>query len=182
MSPIKKAQEKILFSSGQPMHLQVISSQVTRLDGLVYDTQFVQCGTGKGSVCVAFDDAGRLLLRKHWRAALRGESLEFPRGRAMAEESPEDCARRELYEETGLEVQEATLLTKIHGDTGLLRDEVCIVACRVSYPVSSDMGDGEFSSTSWASPEEFKRLVLEGCVSDALTISAFLIWELWQLS
>jgi ADP-ribose pyrophosphatase len=61
---------------------------------------------------------GRIMLNCNYRHATRSWELEIPRGFADAKEKPEECARRELKEETGFCVDEITLLGKMPPDTG----------------------------------------------------------------
>jgi ADP-ribose pyrophosphatase len=51
---------------------------------------------------VAIDREGMLTLVRQRREAVRKELLELPAGTLEKDESPLDCARRELEEETGL--------------------------------------------------------------------------------
>jgi ADP-ribose pyrophosphatase len=53
-------------------------------------------------VVVAIDRDGMLTLVRQRREAVRKELVELPAGTLEAGESPLDCARRELEEETGL--------------------------------------------------------------------------------
>ena len=51
---------------------------------------------------VPVDEAGRVHLVGQWRVPLDEYSWEIPEGGAEPGEPPEDCARREMQEETGL--------------------------------------------------------------------------------
>ena len=56
----------------------------------------------RGAVAVIPIDAqGRLILVEQWRRAIERITLELPAGMLDPNESPEDCAQRELQEETG---------------------------------------------------------------------------------
>ena len=60
---------------------------------------------------VPVDDAGNILLVRQFRYAVAGEMLELPAGSMDKDgESPEDCARRELAEETGFGAEEWKIL------------------------------------------------------------------------
>jgi ADP-ribose pyrophosphatase len=47
------------------------------------------------------DDEPRILLQKQWRPPINQTVIEVPAGLMDANETPEDCAIRELKEETG---------------------------------------------------------------------------------
>ncbi|MDP2719423.1 MAG: NUDIX hydrolase [Dehalococcoidia bacterium] len=52
-------------------------------------------------VLIALDEQERILLVKQYRYAVKQFLLELPAGMIEPGETPEDCARRELQEETG---------------------------------------------------------------------------------
>ena len=56
----------------------------------------------RGAVAVIpIDSQGRIVLVEQWRRAIEKVTLELPAGMLDPGESPEDCAQRELQEETG---------------------------------------------------------------------------------
>lgn len=55
-----------------------------------------------GAACVIFDDAGRVLLVHHTYGRL---NWELPGGGSEPREAPDETARRELLEETGLRAE-----------------------------------------------------------------------------
>jgi 8-oxo-dGTP pyrophosphatase MutT (NUDIX family) len=58
--------------------------------------------TALGAACAIFDDAGRVLLVHHTYGRL---NWELPGGGAAPGEAPDETARRELLEETGLHAE-----------------------------------------------------------------------------
>ena len=64
---------------------------------------------------VPYFDNGDTVLVRQWRHAWNVSSWEVPAGTADPGENPEDCARRELAEETGLVAARYTLLGTVHG-------------------------------------------------------------------
>ena len=56
---------------------------------------------GGSVVIVPLDAAGNLVFVRQYRHATGQDILELPAGTLSADEAPEDCARRELREETG---------------------------------------------------------------------------------
>ena len=67
-------------------------------------------GARKSAVVVAITQDGELILEKHYRYPLRSHVIELPAGLVDGNESPEDCARRELEEETGYSPRELFFL------------------------------------------------------------------------
>lgn len=68
---------------------------------------------------VAVDDAGRVVLLRHYRHALGARILELPAGKLDIEgEEPVAAAARELAEEVGLEAAELTELVRFANSGG----------------------------------------------------------------
>ena len=69
---------------------------------------------------------GEIPLVRQYRPACGGVTLELPSGLMEAGETPEQCARRELAEEVGLEVEELRLrrLGVLRPDTGRLENRL----------------------------------------------------------
>lgn len=171
------AKETERFASTSPEGFRVVESAVDRSDGLSFKTLWALREPGRGSVCIAVDEAGRLLAGRHWRAAIADWSWEFPRGSAMANEDAVQTALRELAEETGLVARHGRLLTTVHADTGVLRDDVAVVECRDFEDLALVDRDGEFSNLEWLEPGRLEAMVADGTVFDGLTMAAYLAWR-----
>jgi len=68
-------------------------------------------------VIVAVNAQERLLLVRQFRPAVNMMTLELPAGHIEPGETPEDAARKELWEETGHEAGTLELLTKVSPST-----------------------------------------------------------------
>jgi ADP-ribose pyrophosphatase len=68
-------------------------------------------GHTKSAVVIALTPQNEVLLEKHYRVPVRKYVIELPAG-LVDDESPEECARRELLEETGYEAKELIYLFK----------------------------------------------------------------------
>lgn len=78
-----KVRQDIIQTPGEPTH--------------VWDIAVTQ-----GAVAIIpIDPQGRLILVAQWRRAIGKITLELPAGMLDKDESPLDCAQRELQEETG---------------------------------------------------------------------------------
>lgn len=80
---------------------------------------------------VAVDRQGRIPLVRQYRPAVDAYTWELPAGTLEAGESAEECCRRELLEETGLEVAAMSKLGSYWPDTGRLSNvqHVFLVSC-----------------------------------------------------
>ncbi len=65
-----------------------------------------------GVIIFATDEEDAIIMVRQFRPALNKVCLEFPSGGIDGNESAEDAARRELYEETGYHSQEMKLLRR----------------------------------------------------------------------
>ena len=79
-------------------------------------------GHTETAVVIAVTEENEVLLEKHYRVPVRKYVIELPAG-LVDDESPEECARRELLEETGYEVKELIYLFKGAICQGLTRME-----------------------------------------------------------
>ena len=69
---------------------------------------------------------GRVVLIRQYRYAASNELLEIPAGTLEPNEAPEDCARRELEEETGYKCQEMKKMMEIFLAPGYSTEKIHI--------------------------------------------------------
>lgn len=91
-------------------------------------------------VIVALNDQGQLLLVRQFRPAVAMMTLELPAGHIEPGETPEDAARKELWEETGHETGTLELLTKVSPSTARFTNRLwCFFAPDVKPGSSQDL-------------------------------------------
>jgi ADP-ribose pyrophosphatase len=89
-------------------------------------------------VIVALHDRG-LVVTQEFRAPLWGYEYGFPAGLLDANETPEEAARREIKEETGLCLTKIELISPpLYSSAGLSDEAVCMVFGHVEGEISSD--------------------------------------------
>jgi 8-oxo-dGTP pyrophosphatase MutT (NUDIX family) len=115
---------------------------------------------------VLFDLQGRVLLCHNERG-----DWELPGGRPYREEDDETCLRREIREETGLEVEVAELLTTYRFDV-LPGREVAIRAygCRLSSRVSPLVLSDEHTDLAFVASEALQTIDLPSGYRDAIAL------------
>src|SRR5690349_10006598 len=83
------------------------------------------------SAVVAVDDAGKIVLIRQYRHAAGGYIWELPAGVLDSPgEQPEECARRELREETGLEARDVVQLGSIFTTPGFCDERIHLFLAR----------------------------------------------------
>lgn len=131
-----------------------------------------------GSTIFVHDDSGRLLLLKH---AASGKWV-LPGGKMEPGESFEDCARRELREETGLEAQALQPLTLFAGpafryDDGKgVWDSVGVLFLAQNVSGELNLPAGEILEACWVEPDEVQDADLLG----SYTRQALAFWRARQ--
>ncbi|MBB1482430.1 NUDIX hydrolase [Tessaracoccus sp. MC1865] len=127
-----------------------------------------------GAVALAIRRAAatEVLLVRHIRPIPGVTLWELPRG--IAERTDEDmvaAARREFTEETGLPTESGRSLGSVYPDSGLLANEVAVVAVTLSNgPWSTP--DGEVLEARWFPVAGLPALVVSGHLRDGISLSA----------
>jgi hypothetical protein len=106
----------------------------------------------------------RVALVRQYRPAVDGDTLELPGGLREEEESPEACAVRELYEETGLRACEPPVaMPALRPEPGRLENTLWPFFVRTSAP-----------DPEWRPEPGVSRLLLSGDeLSDAIRSGRF---------
>ncbi|SIO59495.1 ADP-ribose pyrophosphatase YjhB, NUDIX family [Singulisphaera sp. GP187] len=120
------------------------------------------------------DEQGRIWLVGQYRYPLQRYSWEIPEGGGHASESPEDAARRELREETGLTAGRLELIAKSHLSNSV-SDELGFIyrATELEQGISEPEGSERLQvrrvewSEAWA-------MVQDGTITDSMSVIALL--------
>ncbi len=128
-----------------------------------------------GAVAVVAFKGEELLLVRQYRFPVQKFMLEMPAGKLDSGESPEDCARRELLEETGYGPVELEKLTVIETSPGFSDEAIHIFTCEVEKIGESDPDEGEFVEPVFMKIEEVVKRITDGSISDSKTISGVLL-------
>ncbi|TML12528.1 MAG: NUDIX hydrolase [Actinobacteria bacterium] len=110
-------------------------------------------------VVVAIDREGMLALVRQRREAVRKELLELPAGTLEDGESPLDCARRELEEETGLTGGSWRERTVFYTTPGFCREKMHLFFAEdVDAGISRPEADEQLELVSWPKADIESRL------------------------
>ncbi len=123
---------------------------------------------------VAIDRDGMLTLVRQRREAVRTELLELPAGTLEEGETPLDCARRELEEETGLTGGTWREVTAFYTTPGFCRERMHLFFAEgLERGEASPESDEELEVVRWA-PEEIAAKV--SGLEDAKTLAGLFLY------
>ena len=126
---------------------------------------------------------GRVWLVEQFRYTIQERALELPQGGWETENvDPEELARGELKEETGLHAAEMTYLGFLWIAYGFCRQKQHVfLATGLTMQRARSRRRGARPCRSTPAPlEEFEQMILDGTIRDASTIAAWGLYLSWQ--
>ena len=122
-------------------------------------------------------DADHVVLLRNYRFVL-GETLwEVPAGTREPGEPLEDCARRELAEETGYTAATWTYLGFLYASPGVMDEKLHLFVAEGLTPGAMAPEADEQLEPVTVRLDEAVRMCLTGEIKDAKTIASLLLWE-----
>lgn len=122
--------------------------------------------------------SGEIVLVRQFRHAAGGWLLEAPAGKLDAGEAPEDCARRELEEETGLVAARIEKLGMIHTTPGFSDEIIHLYVARDLSQGVAARDEHEVMTVERHAAADVARMLRDGRISDAKTICALALLHL----
>jgi ADP-ribose pyrophosphatase len=126
---------------------------------------------------VPLTSGGKIPIVWQYRPALEGFSWELPAGMVDPGESPIDCCRRELLEETGLTARSIHPLGDTSPCTGRLDNRIHSFFVETGERIA-DFEQEPGMTVKLVSPAEVGRLITSGNFASQLHIGALLLAEL----
>ena len=123
---------------------------------------------------VAIDKNGRIILEKQYRKPAEDILIEIPAGKIEGDEEPENCAFRELEEETGFIPGSLRHLTTIFTSPGFTTEKIHIFLATELKQGKVNFDEDERIDLIYASPEDAVRMIYNGSIRDAKTIVGIL--------
>jgi ADP-ribose pyrophosphatase len=187
-----------LFFSTALLHAMVLSSPQTKdlhpmntrdhrtlFTGLVVDIEQIDVMVGSrgwhpyqvvrhpgGAAALPLHEDGSVTLIRQLRPAVKMNMLEIPAGRLSPDEPPQECAARELLEETGLRAERLESLGIIHPSPGVFDEVIHLFLAR-------GLTQGEAEPEAYEEIEAVRmplakamELVMNGEITDGKTIAA----------
>ena len=130
---------------------------------------------GGSVVLVPIDDEGNLLLVRQYRHAAERDLLELPAGTRDEEEPFEECAAREIREETGMEADELRKVGDFYLAPGYSTEFMAVfLATGLSHnPLEADFD--EFLQVEKIPLKKAVDLFQSGEIVDAKSLAAWLL-------
>lgn len=149
-----------------------MASRTTRVAGSEVD--------GVGIIALSKTTPKKIILQKQFRPPVEGVCIEFPAGLIDPNETPLQCAIRELHEETGYVCSEADHLTSsnvLFNDAGFTNTNLISVSVEVDLTKPENVNPvpklepNEYIETFWVElaklPEELESLAKQGYKVDS---------------
>jgi ADP-ribose pyrophosphatase len=127
-----------------------------------------------GAVCVAaITEENELLFVRQFRYPFKEILLELPAGKFdRKDEDPLDCAKRELFEETGAVGRDYKYLGKIYTSPGFCDEIIHLYSCRVESVGESRPDEDEFLDVLQIQFDDAVSMIIDGKILDPKTITA----------
>ena len=120
---------------------------------------------------------GRILLVRQFRHPVGQVLLEIPAGKLDPGESPDACAARELEEETGYRAKSLERKASVFTGPGFTNEVIHLYLAHDLFKTAVNPDEDEFLEVGAYTPEEIRRLVREGLLCDAKTISGLYLLQ-----
>ncbi len=125
------------------------------------------------TVIIAINDENKIAILRQLRPSLNEWLYELPAGTKEVNETPLECAQRELEEETGYSAGEFTPLGELIPAAGFC-DEVqyLFLAKNIQKTQRLQCDDDEFIEVHFMSLDEIDQLIRNGDMKDSKTMAA----------
>ncbi len=125
-------------------------------------------------------DDHHVVMERQYRYPMGRVILEFPAGKLDAGESPFDCGRRELQEETGYRATHWARAGITHNAIAYSTEGIEIWFARGLTAGPRQLDAGEFLQVCTVSDHELEAGVRDGHVTDAKTMAGLLYLQHWR--
>jgi ADP-ribose pyrophosphatase len=126
------------------------------------------------AVVVPFLEKNKILLLRQFRYAARGELWEIPAGTLERGESPLECVRREIEEETGFRAKRFKRFASFYSAPGISDERMFLYGAYGLTRGKMHLDPDEWLRPRAVSLREALRMVERGLIRDAKTIIGIL--------
>ena len=155
----------------------LIKENYTLENGVTSDMDFIQ-HPGAAAMVPMLNNQ-EVVLIKQYRHAIREFIWEIPAGTLDPNESPLNCARRELIEEIGYSATDWHQLGTITPLPGCSDEHIHIFLASDLKPEEQQLDDDEMINVHKINLSEALQMILAGEISDGKTISGLFLATQW---
>lgn len=128
-----------------------------------------------GSSIIPVDADGNVYMVRQYRVSVGEILLEIPAGKVEIGEESEECARRELEEETGLIAEEIKHLISFYPTPGYCSEKIHVFMATGLTQGNPNRDDKEFLHVVKYPLSELVRMVENGSITDSKTALAIML-------
>ncbi|MDW5298982.1 MAG: NUDIX hydrolase [Sedimentibacter sp.] len=128
------------------------------------------------SAIIAINEKNEILLVRQYRKAVEDFLYEIPAGLINIAEEPEECALRELKEETGYIADEINQIYEFYSSPGFTNEKIYLFKAKNLTFSSTKFDEDEFIETISVGKEEVKKMMETGRIIDSKTLIGLLYW------
>lgn len=126
---------------------------------------------------IAVNEKKQLLMVKQYRKAVEKVLIEIPAGKLELNENPEECAIRELIEETGYKPNRITKMLDISTSPGFCTEIIHIYLAEDLEDAYLQCDDDEFIEVIKINIDEAVAMIKNGEITDSKTIVGLLYYK-----
>jgi len=161
---------------GRIMRIEVLDVELP--DGRTSTREIVRHGVAVAVIARRRD--GRFVFIRQFRKAMERICFEVMAGNVDSGEASETAAVRELKEETGYEPDSIRFLSSIYPSMGYCDERIDIFYADVHEPGETDFDHDEHIETVLVTEEEMDEMIRASKVQDAKTLSAWMLWKIFN--
>lgn len=157
--------------------LDIYTDTMQLPNGKIEEWDFISHRKGAAAVVPVRDD-GKILMVRQYRNAIERMTLEIPAGsRDSVDEETIVCAARELEEETGYCSDNLTRILSLKTTVAFCDEFIDVYLAKDLKPGKQHLDEGEFIDVEAYDVDELCKLIYEGTIQDAKTVSAILAYK-----
>lgn len=157
--------------------LDIYTDTMQLPNGKTEEWDFISHRKGAAAVVPVRDD-GKILMVRQYRPALERMTLEIPAGsRDSVTEDTKICASRELEEETGYSSDDLSFLISLKTTIAFCDEFIDVYLAKNLKPGKQHLDEGEFIDVEAYEIDELCKMIYDGKLQDAKTVSALLAYK-----